>query len=63
MKRQQNTQLLSMVGLGTHGGQARPDGSGSPAASKLLLWALSPFAFTRQTSRLYQDTFLTAHFA
>ena len=41
--------------------QAVEDGSGEPAASKLLLWALSPFAFTRQTSRLYQDTFLTAH--
>ena len=34
------------------------DGHGEPAFSRLQLWAKSPFAFTRQTSRTYRDAFL-----
>lgn len=37
---------------------AELDGSGDPAASKLQLWTKTPFAFTRRTSRVYQDWFL-----
>jgi hypothetical protein len=37
------------------------DGDGEPAFSRLQLWAKSPFAFTRQTSRTYRDAFLLNH--
>jgi hypothetical protein len=37
------------------------DNNGEPAKTRLQLWAKSPFAFTRQTSRTYRDSFLTNH--
>ena len=37
------------------------DYSTQPVAVKLQLYTHSPFAFTRQTSRLYRDTFLANH--
>ena len=37
------------------------DGQGEPAFTRLQLWAKSPFAFTRQTSRTYRDAFLANH--
>lgn len=37
------------------------DGDGEPAASKLQLWAKSPFEFTRRSSRTYRDAFLAWH--
>jgi hypothetical protein len=37
------------------------DSSGEPAKTRLQLWAKSPFAFTRQTSRTYRDAFLANH--
>ncbi len=37
------------------------DGNGGPVNTRLQLWAKSPFAFTRQTSRTYRDAFLINH--
>jgi hypothetical protein len=37
------------------------DGYGEPAFTRLQVWARSPFAFTRQTSRTYRDAFLANH--
>jgi hypothetical protein len=37
--------------------------NGEPAFTRLQLWAKSPFAFTRQTSRTYRDSFLASHAA
>ena len=40
---------------------AEEDANGNVAAMKFQLWTLTPFAFTRRTSRTYRDAYLLAH--